>query len=152
MVRSLHVNLIKTWKSRPGQLTMQTVGRMQIALGVHQLPHPSISDADAPIATVYVPQVMRTQLPGDKMTLQNWRELLTLSQVMGLCLSGEVGSRMDMGVRRMRAIEWSLVDRRGNQVRWTELIPTGDTLLSSRMELKAAHRAEQEERRSSEHA
>jgi hypothetical protein len=151
MDRSRHVNLIKTWKSRPGQLTLKTLGRMQDTLGVHQLPHQTASDAGAPIATAYVHQVMRTQFPGDKMTLRNWRELLTLSQVMDLCLSGKVDSGLDMVAQRMKAIERSLVDGNWNQARWMELIPTGDALLASRMESKAAHRAEQEERRSQKH-
>jgi len=151
MDRSRHVNLIKTWKSRPGQLTLKTLGRMQDTLGVHQLPHQTASDAGAPIATAYVHQVMRTQFPGDKMTLRNWRELLTLSQVMDLCLSGKVDSGLDMVAQRMKAIERSLVDGNWNQARWMELIPTGDALLASRMESKAAQRAEQEERRGQKH-
>lgn len=147
MDRSRHVNLIKTWKSRPGQLTLKTLGRMQDTLGVHQLPHQNTSDAGAPIATAYVHQVMRTQFPGDKMTLRNWRELLTLSQVMDLCLAGKVESGLDMVAQRIKAIERSLVDGSWNQARWMELIPTGDALLASRVETKAAHRAEAEERR-----
>ena len=147
MDRSRHVNLIKTWKSRPGQLTLKTLGRMQDTLGVHQLPHQNTSDAAAPIATAYVHQVMRTQFPGDKMTLRNWRELLTLSQVMDLCLAGKVESGLDMVAQRIKAIERSLVDGSWNQARWMELIPTGDALLASRVEAKAAHRAEAEERR-----
>ena len=147
MDRSRHVNLIRTWKSRPGQLTLKTLSRMQDTLGVHQLPHHNTSDVGAPIATAYVHQVMRTQFPGEKMTLRNWRELLTLSQVMDLCLAGKVESGMDMMAQRIKAIERSLVDGSWNQARWMELIPTGDALLASRSEAKAAHRAEAEERR-----
>ena len=147
MDRSRHVNLIRTWKSRPGQLTLKTLSRMQDTLGVHQLPHHNTSDVGAPIATAYVHQVMRTQFPGEKMTLRNWRELLTLSQTMDLCLAGKVESGMDMMAQRIKAIERSLVDGSWNQARWMELIPTGDALLASRSEAKAAHRAEAEERR-----
>ena len=53
---------------------------------------------------------MRTQFPGDLMTLRNWRELLTLSQVMDLYLSGKVASELDMVAQRLKAIERSLVD------------------------------------------
>ena len=56
-------------------------------------------------------------------------------------------SGLDMVAQRIKAIERSLVDGSWNQARWMELIPTGDALLASRVEAKAAHRAEAEERR-----
>ena len=146
MDRSRQENLIRTWKSRPGQLTLETWSRMQDILGVHQPPHHETSDVDVPLATACVHLVMRTPFPGERMTLRNWQELLALSQVMDLCLAEKVKSGLDMMAQWIKAIERSLVDGSWNQARWMESIPIGNVFLASRLEAKAAHRAVVEER------
>jgi len=143
--RSRHIELMTRWRRLPGALSSAALEAMEALVGDRLSPHESGSDL-RPIALAYLQSVVFARHPQEKMGLRNSRELITWCTLIDCLLRGEIASAMDLAFQRFGALEKSLVDNNWQVARWLELIPTSDTVLPARMELRTAQRSEDVER------
>ena len=97
------------------------------------------------IVTTYIHMIVFTEHSREKMGLRNSRELISLGLIADLLLKGQVAKSLAVVIQRIKAIERSILDNTWQTARWYELIPTGESHLTSRSEAKTAARYEKAE-------
>ena len=140
------VDILRVWRRTPGRLAEQTLEKMARLLGTLAASDETEA-AYKPIVQAYVHQVLFTNHPKNQIGIRNAREAETMALIADTLIRGEADAALDVVMQRLKALERSVSDGNWSVARWMELIPTGETQLSSREEARTALRNEEAERR-----
>ena len=132
---SQHKGLIALHQKKSGRLVgkmVQTMAELVGEQGTHN-PNPF-----PPVASTYLLTVHFTQHPPRDFGPRPERELRMLMLVIDLILKSENAKALDVLAQRVKALERSAQDKGWDTAKWLEFLPTGESLLVTCREARAA--------------